>query len=500
MQPTAENIINKLPPVEGVKKLLAREQVTDDIITAILNKHNSTASHYDSICEAYWSGSARSTGIKLFNFLKDNSTYKAESTATQTVKVPAAIVADGIAGKRTDCKHYASFIIGVVKALKRKGLPIDGRFIFASDDEYKQYPTHVFAEIWDQSGKYWCDPVLKNFNQSHKYYFILKDKEMLYEISGVNDQIGLSFNPNKPFGDLGRAVKVNVDNLKKGANIAVNDLKKGAINTGRVVVTIAGVPSRNAFLLLVQLNVFNMAVRFMNGQKDRSKVEALKRKWLDLGGNWSSLVNAINEGFRRAGRKGTFIGAEPVTTTAAAGGLQATLTAAAPIIVALAGILTAFGISAKNPPNAPPTAPKVPETAQDEAAATKAILDAIIATGSGGGKVETKPDGLQVITIEKLPGSLRQFADQNVNKIPTYVTPETAKDTDYTPVLIPKPGSTQQFSDQAPPPPTSTFDFGELINNIGSWINNNPVPVTIGFGTAAIVAFSNSKIFSPKRR
>lgn len=475
MQPTAENIIKSLPPVEGVKRLLAREQVTDDIISAILNKHNSTASHYDSICEAYWSGTARSTGIRLFNFLKDNSTYKAESTATQTVKVPAAIVADGIAGKRTDCKHYASFIIGVVKALKRKGYPIDGRFIFASDDEYKQYATHVFAEIWDKDGKYWVDPVLKNFNQSHKYYFILKNKDMLYEISGVNEQIGLSFNINKPFGDVGRAVKVNVDNLKKGANIAVTDIKKGAINTGRVVVTIAGAPSRNAFLLLVQLNVFNMAVRFMNGQNDRAKVETLKRKWIELGGNWSSLVNAINEGFRRAGRKGTFIG-EPVTATAAGGGLAATLTAAAPIIVALAGILTAFGISARNPQNAP----QVPETAEQQAAAAKALLDAIIATNTGGGSVQTKADGTQLITIDKLP--------QNY---PDYVIPESAVKTDYTPVPLPP------INVQAP---AASGQFMEVINNIGNWINNNPVPVTIGVGAAAIVAFSNSRIFSPKKR
>ena len=467
MQPTAENIIKSLPPVEGVKKLLAREQVTDDIIQAILNKHNSTASHYDSICEAYWSGTARSTGIKLFNFLKDNSTYKAESTATQTVKVPAAIVADGIAGKRTDCKHYASFIIGVVKALKRKGYSIDGRFLFASDDEYKQYPTHVFAEIWDNAGKYWCDPVLKNFNQSHKYYFILKDKEMLYEISGVNDQIGLSFNINKPFGDLGRAVKVNVDNLKKGANIAVNDVRKGAINTGKVVVTVAMAPSRNAFLALVQLNVFNLAVRFMEGQLDRSKVEALKRKWLDIGGNWTSLVNAINQGYRRARKKGNFIGTGAETA--------AIITAAGTALAALATVIAAFGVKTTEP-NAP-----------DAAAAAKTILDEIIARKNGAATVETKQDGSQLITIDSLPtGS-------------TYVTPGSALNTDYAIQPLPPTGGGQSFADQAPAPAASG-QFMEVINNVGSWINNNPVPVTIGVGAAAIVAFSNSRIFSPKRR
>lgn len=68
--------------------------------------------------------------------------------------------------------------------------------------------------------------------------------------------------------------------LELADNFGSNVLKK-----------IALAPSRNAFLLLVKMNVLNFANRLAANNQS-----ALKNKWEKLGGNWNKLNTAINQG------------------------------------------------------------------------------------------------------------------------------------------------------------------------------------------------------------
>lgn len=92
-------------------------------------------------------------------------------------------------------------------------------------------------------------------------------------------------------------------------------------------------PSRNAFLLLIKLNVFKLAEKLYKAIKKNEP--ALKRKWESLGGNYTKLKNTvikriqkrIQKGKMVAGTNHDYIGAVP---------LSAAIATALPILKALA--------------------------------------------------------------------------------------------------------------------------------------------------------------------
>jgi len=190
------NVLSKLPPYEGKERLIKRRQDTHDIIRDILKVHERTAAHYDSISQPFWKGNARSTAANLFSFMKSNVGYVVEPTNFQSVKTPAAILAEG-KQYGGDCKHYASFIVGVAEALRRKGFPIKAYYRFASYEPNKRHYGHVFAVVVDDQGReYWTDPVLSSFDQRNPQPTFFQNKVPpamnrvgaigeLYEISGV---------------------------------------------------------------------------------------------------------------------------------------------------------------------------------------------------------------------------------------------------------------------------------------------------------------------------
>ena len=191
----AEVILEKLPAPEGKKRLVERRQDTYDIIRQILKKHKGTAAHYDSISKDFWKGNAYNTARALFDFCKTNIGYVVEPVLKQSTKTPAAILID----KNGDCKHYASFIVGVAESLRRKGYPIQSFYRFASYDRNKRSPGHVFAVVIDGSKQYWVDPVLNTFDQRTPEYFYKQDKippmadkiGELYDISGISNDATL---------------------------------------------------------------------------------------------------------------------------------------------------------------------------------------------------------------------------------------------------------------------------------------------------------------------
>jgi len=143
----------------------------------------------------------------------------------------------------------------------------------------------------------------------------------LYQISGIeNNQVGKTI--------LGKGLKA---------------IAKGAKAVAKVVVKVGTTPARNAFLLLVRLNVLQMATKM--GSK-LSKIEPeLKKLWSGLGGNYNTLKSTIIKGSKNkigASVNGLYnpntIGAEPVSTTAVA--------LAGPIIIAIKKILKDVGIDA----------------------------------------------------------------------------------------------------------------------------------------------------------
>jgi len=394
--------LQKVLPINGRKVLLSDRQDTKDIIAEILNKHDLTKAQYDLIAERFWKGNAVSTAKGLFDFLKKNVRYGIESLGEQSVKTPGAILYTG----EGDCKHYASFINGVFDALKRKGYPVECIYRFASYTNSKR-PKHVFAVLIDKGSEYFIDPVLSSFNKRFPMYKHKEDYRpgnrqsigALYDISGVpdeghwtdmyqdNDQIGLSINPrlkeklkkatqfDKHAQKIAHGIKVNAANAGKFVNQNVKsagkDIAAGAKKVVQVAKKVGAFVPRNAYLSLLALNGFQLAVQiWKKAAYDRNSANWKKIEdfWKKLGGNpnqlYQSVVNGKNLYNKRhpnnkvagmtsdiydmyddgyGSMSGVYYFNENEGISAVP--IAAILAAAAPIIAAMAALLNSMGIS-----------------------------------------------------------------------------------------------------------------------------------------------------------
>src|SRR5882724_10990897 len=180
---SVKTIKDALPPFRNEKVLIKERQGTNDIINEILKTHNLYEADYDQIYGYFDTGDIYSTCRNIWEFLKYNLTYNAESDGEQSVKSPSAILHDG---EKIDCKHYSLFSGGVLDAIKRnEGDSWQWFYRFVS-----YYPGedvgHVFVVVNDGKEEIWVDPVLTSFDQRKKYYSKIDRKPMsLVRISGI---------------------------------------------------------------------------------------------------------------------------------------------------------------------------------------------------------------------------------------------------------------------------------------------------------------------------
>ncbi len=307
-------ILEQLPAYNGRKKLLEVRQSTDDIIRELLRAHNLNSKYYDKICPNYWRNNTENTCRELFNFLKQSVKYKVEPEHFQTIKTPSAILAEGL-DHGGDCKHYSSFIVGVCDALRRAGYPVRAYYRFAAYNGSKR-PGHVFAVVENTAQHiggmpvtYWVDPVLSGFNNRYPVpdFFIDKNpKKMskvgsLYSISGVTRQeLG---NGASEYSNMGNSScyydhlygKMNGgDEIGKGA--FWKKLKK--IQPGMLFKKMAASAPRNAFLGLLKLNAFKLALHLNQVMKHPAGANKLNSLWQKIGGNPNKLHTAIGQGVK----------------------------------------------------------------------------------------------------------------------------------------------------------------------------------------------------------
>jgi hypothetical protein len=136
--------------------------------------------------------------------------------------------------------------------------------------------------------------------------------------------------------------------IKQTANNAIDWAKDTAGQVADAAKKVAFAPFRGPFLLLVRLNVFNLARRIVRAiEKDRQRV---KNFWEnEIGGDFAQLVSTAEKGKKEMpilpGKSQTFNGsyssAEPVSTTAA-------IAAATPITVKITALLSAIGVALEN--------------------------------------------------------------------------------------------------------------------------------------------------------
>jgi hypothetical protein len=181
------------------------------------------------------------------------------------------------------------FIGGILDALNRKGKNINWCYRFASYKFTDKLPHHVFVVINPGSSQeIWIDPVLPSYNEKKQYFYKVdrKPKNMaLVQVSGI-----------------GRRKKTKAERKQRRQQIK-KTIKEKIKKRGKLLLKFnpATVPARNAFLLLVKLNVFNLASRLnLLIQKNPNK---LKKFWENIGGTWTNLVRNIGIGAKKRERK-----------------------------------------------------------------------------------------------------------------------------------------------------------------------------------------------------
>lgn len=181
---TVSYLSGLLPAFQGDRDVKKNRQSIKDIVKEVLEAHKFFAGDYDEISEEFAGGD---TLKQLFDFCKSNIAYQIEPEDDQTTRSPAAIMWLGKFGG--DCKHYASFIGGVLDSLNRKGLAnFDWCYRFASYNFFNRNAGHVFIVVKTPDGEIWVDPVLDKFDSRSPYPVFIKDKKisgMLSRLSGV---------------------------------------------------------------------------------------------------------------------------------------------------------------------------------------------------------------------------------------------------------------------------------------------------------------------------
>jgi hypothetical protein len=184
-----ENLLKELPPFQGYKQLIAPRQSVKDIMQEVVDAHNFYRDDYDRIAGQFLQGGTYDIEKRLFDWCKQNLKYKEEPEKDQTLRSPGAIlVMDEISG--VDCKHYASFIGGVLDAINRTGDKyFDWSYRFASYDAANKTPEHVFVIVRYLDDEVWIDPVVSGFDVRYPYPKYFKDRKVktmsLSRVSGL---------------------------------------------------------------------------------------------------------------------------------------------------------------------------------------------------------------------------------------------------------------------------------------------------------------------------
>jgi hypothetical protein len=319
------NLLNVLNPYNNKKKVIVEDQDTDDIIKAILDGHDKYKGEYKKIAHFFKGRNNKETALKIWQFLKKNIQYIIESEQKQTIKSPAALLAQGFC----DCKNYSLFTAGILDNLN---IPFCYRF--ASYKIWDKQPGHVFVVMYPgTSYEIWIDAVLSKFDYKKQYQHKIdkKPKMAIYSISGIGGR-----KQRRKARQTARKTARRTRRAKRRAEGRTfgQRLKKGL----KGVLKIAAAPARAAFLGLVAINVHNMAKKLQVAYaKSPTKVQ---RFWESTGGQISKLLAAINKG----AKKRRILGFEENPNIIGAP-LPVILASAAPIIAKAVKLLRSIGIN-----------------------------------------------------------------------------------------------------------------------------------------------------------
>lgn len=343
-----------LPPYQATRVVDFPVGTNEQLQQLILRCYPMAVQQCRQLAPRFAGATAADAPRNVWQFLKNEITYKADTGLDQKAQLPAALITTGTG----DCKSYTLFAAGILTCL---GYAVTIRF---TSYDGTRTPGHVYL-LASKGGRTWVvDAVHRGPFNSEKPYSYKKDHPMrISVIAGINDTYQTSGPELVPglgairLRDAAKAVKKAATTVKKvvtapqrtvqkvAAKVAPKPaaaVQKAKNTAARVVVQQVkkslGAPERNAFLALVSVNAFGFAT--ILSQKDRSRVSA---KWASLGGNPAALWQAVDraKGKKPLLRKGDKVGSPVGSVTAATVGTV--LVAATPVVIALNEFLKVAG-------------------------------------------------------------------------------------------------------------------------------------------------------------
>lgn len=319
------------------------------------------------------------TAANIWHYLKGHIKYTKDPDGLQYIMLPARFAKR----QKGDCKNYSLFAASILGSL---GLPVFFDFTNYTSKTgkppiNKKTPSHVYISTLDENGKrVIIDGVYSKFNSEKPYYYKKTVPMKIAVLSGVDSELGtpavLKIEKNQ-FTDpvkrkeyQARVIKGEIKKLLNSADPAkrakgqayLNSLAPGNVegiygkkkkkDRPNVIKKAALIGVRNAYLLLVKLNVRGTAHKLSLLLKKPGGEEKLKKVWVKkLGGEFSNLLNNIKIGVKKKpllgeskktkGLKGLYGIADPVTGVS----LGAILASAAGAIAAIAPLLKSININ-----------------------------------------------------------------------------------------------------------------------------------------------------------
>ena len=277
MQTNYNNILQLLPVPKYQDQKIMRNQSTNDIIRELTNSYYLYSDQGKNIFSQFYSDDPIRTAKNIHKFLKDNVEYEIEPENNQTSKSLSRYLNDGFG----DCKHYSLAIASILKFMPKYDKIC---FRFVSYDMFNPSVTHVYVVAKTTNGDTITIDPLQDFNYEKKFYFH-KDKCFKTHNMALSRLSGIRRTPNyMHFSKTGSHCGCGIGSHCNCNNAVGASLAK----------KILAAPARNAFLGLVRLGTFLNIGMKVKGLYENNPAK-LKTWWVDkFGGSWTSLEKAIN--------------------------------------------------------------------------------------------------------------------------------------------------------------------------------------------------------------
>lgn len=156
------NIYSRIKPSDGKAKHITTFQNAREIVQTLKKAEYNSRKVSKQLAPYFCEPDPKATAAKVWYFLRTQIKYYAEPKTDQTAKEINRFIKDGTG----DCKHFATFAVGVLNACGIKTW-----FTFVGQDKNQKKPNHAYATALINNELITIDPCRKRFNSECKYWY-----------------------------------------------------------------------------------------------------------------------------------------------------------------------------------------------------------------------------------------------------------------------------------------------------------------------------------------